>query len=212
MNDYDPSLEIGLSDGISEEQAEEAVKAIEDAATVRAGIREQKEVEDNNAEVEANLQEKPDLGDYVKDTAVGVAGGLQDTASSLITLPERVIDFFSGEMGEEAKTEEGYKAEWDDWFVNDEKPIETKTWWGGLVRGVTHVGTTLAATGGTGVFAKGASLGTRLASGALSGARFDLVSKTSQDDNVSGMLKERIPFLDTPLATKETDHPMMKTF
>ena len=37
-----------------------------------------------------------------------------------------------------------YKPEWDDWFVDDENPLETKTWWGGLVRGVTHVGTTLA--------------------------------------------------------------------
>ena len=212
MNDYEPSLEIGISEGLSEEETAEAIKNSEEAEKVRAEIRAQKEVEDTNAEVEANLQEKPDLGDYVKDTAVGVAGGLQDTASSLITLPERIIDFFSGEMGEEAKTEEGYKAEWDDWFVNDEKPIETKTWWGGLVRGVTHVGTTLAATGGTGVFKAGASLSTRLASGALSGARFDLISKTSQDDNVSGMLKEKIPFLDTPLATKDTDHPMMKTF
>ena len=212
MNDYEPSLEIGLSEGLSEEETAAAIQNSEAAEKTRAEIRAQKEAEDVQNEEDANLQDKPDLGDYIKDTGVGVVGGLQDTASSLVTLPERVIDFFSGEMGEEAKTEEGYQTEWDDWFVNDEKPIETKTWWGGLVRGVTHVGTTLAATGGIGgVAAKGASLGTRLASGALAGARFDLVSKTSQDDNVSGMLKEKIPFLDTPLATKEGDHPMMKT-
>ena len=125
MNDYEPSLEIGISEGLSEEETAEAIKNSEEAEKVRAEIRAQKEEEETNAEVEANLQENPDLGDYVKDTAVGVAGGLQDTASSLITLPERIIDFFSGEMGEEAKTEEGYKAEWDDWFVYDEKPIET---------------------------------------------------------------------------------------
>ena len=208
MNDYDPSLEIGLSDGISEEQAAEAAKAIEDAVDTRATIREQFE-KDQVDDEEVNLEEKPDLGDYVKDTAVGVVGGLQDTASSLITLPERVIDFFTGEMGEEAKTDEGYKPEWDDWFVNDEKPIETKTWWGGLVRGVTHVGTTIAATGGVGA-AK--TLGGRLVQGAIAGAKFDLVSKTSQDDNVSGMLKEKIPFLDTALATQKEDHPMLKTF
>tara|TARA_B100000902_G_scaffold3692_1_gene4734 strand:+ start:8071 stop:11784 length:3714 start_codon:yes stop_codon:yes gene_type:complete len=212
MNEYEPSLEIGLSEGLSEEETAAAIQNSEAAEKTRAEIRAQKEAEDVQNEEDANLQDKPDLGDYIKDTGVGVVGGLQDTASSLVTLPERVIDFFSGEMGEEAKTEEGYQTEWDDWFVNDEKPIETKTWWGGLVRGVTHVGTTLAATGGIGgVAAKGASLGTRLASGALAGARFDLVSKTSQDDNVSGMLKEKIPFLDTPLATKEGDHPMMKT-
>ena len=33
---------------------------------------------------------------------------------------------FSGEMVEEAKTKEGYKPEWDDAFVDDENPIETK--------------------------------------------------------------------------------------
>ena len=26
-------------------------------------------------------------------------------------------------------------------FVNDENPIETKTWWGGLIRGLKHFGT-----------------------------------------------------------------------
>jgi len=209
MNEFEPSLEIGLSEGMSEEETAAAVANSEAAEKTRAEIRAQKESEDAQAEVDANQQDKPDLGDYVKDTAVGVAGGLQDTASSLITLPERVIDFFTGEMGEEG---DDYDTEWDDWFVNDENPIETKTWWGGLVRGTTHVGTTLLATGGTGgIFKAGAGLGTRLASSALSGARFDLVSKTSQDHNVQGMLKDKIPFLDTPLATKEGDHPMMKT-
>jgi len=231
MNEFEPSLEIGLSEGMSEEEAAKAVADSEAAEKTRAEIRAQKETEDAQAEVDANQQEKPDLGDYVKDTAVGVAGGLQDTASSLITLPERVIDFFTGEMGEEAKTDEGYQTEWDDFFVNDEKPIETKTWWGGLVRGVTHVGTTLAATGGFGGAAgatlkagktlagvsaatkisKTAAIAKSLKSSALMGARFDLVSKTSQDHNIQGMLKDKIPLLDTPLATKEGDHPMMMT-
>ena len=228
MNEFEPSLEIGLSEGMSEEETAAAIQNSEAAEKTRAEIRAQKESEDAQAEVDANQQDKPDLGDYVKDTAVGVAGGLQDTASSLITLPERVIDFFSGEMGEEAKTEEGYQTEWDDFFVNDENPIETKTWWGGLVRGVTHVGTTLAATGGLGgaggatvqagkaiagaaKVSKTAAIAKSLGSSALAGARFDLVSKTSQDDNIQGMLKERLPWLDTPLATKEGDHPMMKT-
>ena len=101
MNEFEPSLEIGLSEGMSEEETAAAVANSEAAEKTRAEIRAQKESEDAQAEVDANQQDKPDLGDYVKDTAVGVAGGLQDTASSLITLPERVIDFFTGEMGEE---------------------------------------------------------------------------------------------------------------
>ena len=54
------------------------------------------------AEATAQEEEDPanDLGDYIRDTAVGVVGGLQDTASSLITAPERVIDAFTGEIAE----------------------------------------------------------------------------------------------------------------
>ena len=40
-------------------------------------------------------------------------------------MPERIIDFFTGEMKREGKD---YKPEWDDWFVDDENPLETKTW------------------------------------------------------------------------------------
>ena len=50
-----------------------------------------------------------------------------------------------------------------------------------------------------------------LKTGALTGARFDLVDKDSQDDNISGMLKERFPLFDTPLATQDSDSPIMKT-
>ena len=70
---------------------------------------------------------------FTKEFGSAVKGGLQDTASSIITLPERAIDMFSGEMEEESKTDEGYNAEWDDWFVDESNPIETKTWWGGAI-------------------------------------------------------------------------------
>ncbi len=66
------------------------------------------------------------IGEYTNELFSAIGGGVQDTASSLITLPERLIDFATGEMGRENK-EGGYKPEWDDWFVNDENPIETKT-------------------------------------------------------------------------------------
>ena len=36
-----------------------------------------------------------------KELQAAIGGGIQDTASSIITLPERAIDMFSGEMVEE---------------------------------------------------------------------------------------------------------------
>ena len=41
--------------------------------------------------------------DLVRSQELGsaIGGGLQDTASSLVTVPERAIDMFSGEMVEE---------------------------------------------------------------------------------------------------------------
>ena len=81
------------------------------------------------------------LDAVVEELQSAFAGGTQDTASSIATVGERIIDTATGEMQEEMGTEEGYKAEWDDWFVDDANPIETKTWWGGLIRSATHFGT-----------------------------------------------------------------------
>ena len=153
-----------------------------------------------------------------KELGAAIGGGLQDTASSLVTLPERAIDMFSGEMVEEQKTEEGYKPEWDDFFVDDADPIETKTWWGGALRGLVHFGSmvpasvvALKAAGLSGLVAATGAGGTLLR-GAAIGATSDLMSKYSQEDNALGMVRDRFGFIDTPLSTKDTDHPAMKTF
>ena len=204
------TIELGSGDGLSLEETENVVNAMAAAAQERekeseaeAAVEAAKETEDKELT----------LGDRVKDVAVAPFLGIRDTASSFITLPEQIIDFATGEMAKEAK-EGGYDTEWDDWmYKDDDNPYESKTFIGGLVRGATHVTTLLASSGGFGGIAKGGvGLGTRLARGAMTGARFDLLSKTSLDDNVSGILKEKIPFLDTPLATKEHDHPMVKKF
>ena len=273
--DEDQSFEIEITDGgYSEEEINAAAEAQQKAQEVQKQYSqdlEQQQLQNQEAQkqllIDQEKNRKANLGDYAKDTVVGAVAGVQDTASSLITLPERIIDYFTGEMAKENK-EGGYKAEWDDWFVDDENPLETKTWWGGLIRGVTHVGTTLAvpipgagklgsiaklastAKAAKGAKAVGAGLtvgknapkalraarkariaahklkvtpkfkilgntkqltGRNLLKGAATGAKFDIMSKTSQEDNVTGMLKERWGWLDTPLATKEHDHPAMKT-
>ena len=211
--DEEMNLEIGISgDGLNAEETantlEQMQLAEEERNDARAELEAQKTEE---AKVEANAPEGATIGDYAADTLIGLGAGARDIASNIITAPERVIDLFNGEMTRESQTEEGYQTEWDQFMYGDGNPIETKTWWGGLVRGSTNVLGTLALTGGTVKLVKGGTLAASLANGALTGAKFDLVAKTSQDDNLSGMLKERFTWLDTPLATKEHDHPAMKT-
>ena len=149
-----------------------------------------------------------------KEIRSAIGGGLQDTASSVVTLPERAIDMFSGEMVQEQQTDEGYGAEWDDWFVDDANPIETKTWWGGALRSLVHFGTMAAAAvpalKAAGMTAATTALGS-LGRGALIGAASDLGSKYSQEDNGLAILRDRFNFIDTPISTKEQDHPAMKT-
>ena len=115
MNEeFDPTVEIGISGtGLSEQETAEAVINMQEAEQERAALREQ-EAQEEEAKAEAN---KPDqganLGDYITDTVKAPIAGLRDAGANLITIPERVIDFVSGEMQEEDATEEGYQTEWD---------------------------------------------------------------------------------------------------
>ena len=159
---------------------------------------------------------------FFKELKSAVTGGVQDTASSIVTLPERAVDMFNGEMKEEQATDEGYDAETDNWFVSKDNPIETKTWWGGAIRSLVHFGTMAAAIVGTtavvaktGVVTLPAGLlalaSKPLIKGAAIGAVSDLTSKYSQEENGLAILRDRFNFIDTPISTKDTDHPAMKT-
>ena len=208
------SLEIGISgDGLSEEETAAAVQTMQEAEQERAELREQNaQIEEQKAE--ANKPEGANLGDYIADTVKAPIAGVRDGVANIITAPERVIDFISGEMQEESETEEGYQTEWDSLLYGENDPLETKTWCGCLIRTGTEVATTLGLTGGfggVGKVGKGLTFMQSLKTGALTGARFDLLDKDSQDDNLSGMLKEKFPLLDTPLATQDGDSPIMKT-
>jgi hypothetical protein len=209
-------------------EQQEAIRLQQQEQDEQLALQKKKEIEDTRN------KENWGVGEYTKEIFSALGGGLQDTASSIITLPERIIDFATGEMGRENK-EGGYKAEWDDWFVDDENPIETKTWWGNALRGLTHYGTLAAVpVGKIGVLGKLgakansvvpaiiktplakaiASKGIKgtLTRGAITGAKVDLLSKYSQDTNALGALESHFTGLNIPLATKEHDHPMMKTF
>ena len=218
MNEeFDPTLEIGISGtGLSEEETKNAVANIQ-AADIEKGIVAEEEAVAEEAAVEATTPEvvkENDEGftakDYAEDTLIGLGSGGRKIASNIITIPERAIDFFNGEMEEEMNTEEGYQTEWDQFMYGDGDPIVTKTWWGGLVEGATEVVGTIAATGGAGKIVKGAGLLTHLRQGALVGAKYDLFAKNENQDNITGSLKQRYPWLDTPFSTGDGDSPLMR--
>ena len=136
-------------DNLAEHQAE-TDQTIADQEKQDAFYNAHKE---EKAEVDAKFaaeQEDPrnreqwGMGGVVKELQSAFMGGIQDTGSSIVTAPERVLDMLNGEM-EKENAEGGYNTEWDDWFTNDANPIETKTWWGGLIRSATHFGTLAAA-------------------------------------------------------------------
>ena len=148
-----------------------------------------------------------------------LSGGLQDTASSIATFPERTVDALSGEMAKERKEKGYYRPDWHP-FTDYENPIETKTWWGKLLRGVVHFGSlaaaiipaakvTAARTGISIAALGGKTVGSSLLRGAAIGAGSDFISKESDGHNALGALRDRYGFIDTPLSTRDTDHPIM---
>ena len=163
-------------------------------------------------------KENWDFGSLVAEGQSILSGGLQDTASSVATFPERAVDMFSGEMEAENKTEEGYRPEWDP-FTDYDNPIETKTWWGKLLRGAVHFGSLAV---GTVVAAKAAGItapawlsgmgGYSLIRAAGIGAVSDLISRESDGHNALGVLRDKYSWIDTPISTKDTDHPAWMKF
>ncbi len=211
------------------------VEAETERMSERAEAQAQKEaVEQKYAAEQEDPRNRDQWGvaGVVKELQSAFGGGLQDTASSAVTLGERILDTATGEIQEETKFDETgkqiakYDTEWDDWFVDDENPIVTKTWWGGLLRSATHFGTMglaivkAAPVLGIGATAAGAGRAVTWASSLVAnqwmraaavGATTDLVSKYSQDANGLQILRDRYGFIDTPLTTNDWDHPAIKT-
>ena len=163
-------------------------------------------------------QENWDLPAVAEELKSAVLGGIQDTASSIQTFPERALDTVTGEVSREKKEKGFYRPEWTP-FVNEEDPILTKTWWGQMLRGTVHFGTMAAAVVGT---AKAAAItapawlsgmtGYSLIRAAGIGAISDTISHTTDGENALGMMRDRFGWMDTPLSTRDTDHPLMMKF
>ena len=123
---------------------------------LKEAVKQEKEEEEEQALAQ---QEDPRNSDtwgakaFIKEGQSILSGGLQDTASSIATFPERTVDALSGEMQETKRRTGTYKPDWTPFDAYD-NPIETKTWWGKQLRGLVHFGSLAA---GTVLAAKGAA-------------------------------------------------------
>ena len=180
---------------------------------------------ENAERVSKEVQDDPRNADnwgakaLIKEGQSILSGGLQDTASSLATFPERTVDALSGEMQRQREETGTYRPDWTP-FGGYDNPIETKTWWGKQLRGLVHFGTLAAGTVvaakaavATGAVTIPAGLLTlskaNLVRGAAVGAVSDLISKESDEQNALGALRDRFGWIDTPISTKDTDHPVV---
>ena len=192
-------------------------------------LNDSKQLADRQREQYTDEREDPRNKDSWGLAAVGkeigsaVSGGVVDTASSATTFAERTVDALSGARQREIEEQGYYRPDWDP-FYNYEDPIVTKTWWGQLLRGTVHFGTMalgtvlaakgLAATGlpvlataGAGLMGMG-NITRAMAIGGIS----DLISKESDGHNALGSLRDHYGWIDTPLSTRDTDHPVMMKF
>tara|TARA_B100000482_G_scaffold192480_1_gene181013 strand:- start:21 stop:3761 length:3741 start_codon:yes stop_codon:yes gene_type:complete len=191
----------------------------ENEAVDKAQVAYEQEIEQEASE-DPRDKENWGVRGLVKEAGSIISGGIQDTVSSISTFPERTVDALSGEMQRE-KEEKGYYQPEFDPFGGGANPIITKTWWGKLARGVVHFGTLAGASvlAAKGAVAAGIPLaGTAAAKllGAPSlvraagiGAVSDLISKESDGHNALGSLRDHYGWADTPLSTKDYDHPIM---
>jgi len=188
------------------------------ALTEQKNAQRAEELQDSHAAKEAS---EFGLKENVKELGNALVGGARDTASSILTAPERLIDMATGEMAREAKEEGGYTPDWNP-LGNDLNPI-TKTWWGNMLRGGVHFGTMAIpvlgwagragkATGMVGAATRATLLsGNTLVKGASVGVVSDMFSEYSQDANGLQVLRDRFGFVDTPFTTNDADHPALKT-
>jgi len=194
---------------------------------IQTGIEQSDELQEQQVAEDATIQAEQDdprnreqwgLPGVAEELKSAVLGGVQDTASSIQTFPERAIDTLTGQVSKEKKEKGYYQPEWTP-FVNEEDPIITKTWWGQMLRGVVHFGTmaagVTAATSAAGVTAPAwlsGMAGYGLIRAAGIGAVSDVISHTTDGENALGMMRDRFGWMDTPLSTRDTDHPLMMKF
>ncbi len=219
--EYDPT---GFTSTEELEKRLEEESIAQDKLNEAQALAVQQEEEKEQEQIDPRMtNDKWGLKAFAKEGQSILTGGIQDTISSSTTFAERTYDAVTGKMQEEKEQQGYYRPDWDP-FVDEDDPIITKTWWGKLLRGTVHFGSlaagiVLSAKGlaAAGIPLLGAAstkmlgLGTVTRAMAIGGIS-DLISKESDGHNALGALTKQYGWMDTPLTTKDTDHPMMMKF
>ena len=214
--------------GASYEKPVETQLTVDESLAQSAAMEQEEADYQNNLDADADALEDPrdserwGVKGVLKELSSIPSGGIQDTLSSGTTFVERTVDAVTGQRQKEIEEQGYYQPDFDPFTNGGQSEIITKTWWGKLARGVVHFGTMAGATvlAAKGAAAAGIGLGVGASAKALLGANSlvraagigaisDLVSKESDGHNALGSLREHYGWIDTPLSTKDTDHPVM---
>ena len=223
----DPTIKLEVDQRAADyitDQVDQLADTIQQDEDAKAQVaKEEQQTEEQALATQADPREAEKWGvkALIKEGQSILSGGLQDTASSVTTFAERTKEALDGTMQREIAEQGYYRPDWDP-FVNYDNPIETKTWWGKQLRGLVHFGTLAAGTVLSAKALAASGLGVGVAGGARAllgapsliraagiGAASDLISKESDGMNAMGALRERYGWFDTPLATRDTDSPVV---
>mgnify|MGYP001339995827 FL=1 len=223
----DPALKLEIDSPAFDymtDQVNQLADTIQQDEEAKAEVTKQAQTQEEQALAEQDDPRNAENWGFkalVKEGQSIVSGGLQDTASSVTTFAERTKEALDGTMQREIEEQGYYKPDWDP-FVNHDNPIETKTWWGKQLRALVHFGSLAAGTVLSAKALAAGGLGFGISGGAAKllgansfiraagvGAISDLISKESDGQNALGALRDRYGWVDTPLSTKDTDHPVI---
>ena len=223
----DPALKLEIDSPAFDymtDQVNQLADTIQQDEEAKAEVAKQAQTQEEQALAEQDDPRNAENWGFkalVKEGQSIVSGGLQDTASSVTTFAERTKEALDGTMQREIEEQGYYKPDWDP-FVNQDNPIETKTWWGKQLRALVHFGSLAAGTVLSAKVLAAGGLGFGISGGATKllgansfiraagvGAISDLISKESDGQNALGALRDRYGWVDTPLSTKDTDHPVI---
>ena len=223
----DPALKLEIDSPAFDymtDQVNQLADTIQQDEEAKAEVAKQAQTQEEQALAEQDDPRNAENWGFkalVKEGQSIVSGGLQDTASSVTTFAERTKEALDGTMQREIEEQGYYKPDWDP-FVNQDNPIETKTWWGKQLRALVHFGSLAAGTVLSAKVLAAGGLGFGISGGATKllgansfiraagvGAISDLISKESDGQNALGALRDRYGWVDTPLSTRDTDHPVI---
>ena len=197
----DPALKLEIDSPAFDymtDQVNQLADTIQQDEEAKAEVAKQAQTQEEQALAEQDDPRNAENWGFkalVKEGQSIVSGGLQDTASSVTTFAERTKEALDGTMQREIEEQGYYKPDWDP-FVNQDNPIETKTWWGKQLRALVHFGSLAAGTVLSAKVLAAGGLGFGISGGATKllgansfiraagvGAISDLISKESDGQN-----------------------------